>query len=169
MPVPTCAPSDPRDCRKDAKVERWDDGGKDIGLGGDGIKIRDARLICKNNNDHPKTSDVIRCLVEVSGLPAGCSVSNSGPDRKFGTLDDGPTVTSPGGILQDDTRVYAAGTKKEFRFKEKWQCTPPLAKQKFSVVTSGIADRGGDDYPRADDDDDNSGSNIRTRSHILKK
>ena len=168
-PAPTCGPSDPDDCRKDAKLYKWDDGGKDIGLGDDGIKIRDATLICKNDSDHPKHSDYIRCLVEISGLPAGCSVSHSGPDKIFGTGDDGPTITGPGGgILQDSTDVYPAKDFKiEWKFKEKWQCD---AKQNNAPVTTrGVADHGGDDYPAADDDDDDPGNNVKTRFHILKE
>ncbi len=170
LAVLSCGPADPADCRKDAKVEKWDDGGQDIGLGSDGIKIQDAELVCQNKSDHPKTSEVIRCVMEVSGMPAGCSVSNSGPDKVFDTGDDGPTVTSPGGILQDNTSVYPTHDyKRSFKFKEKWQCTPPLTNQDLSVATRGIADRGGDDYPLADNDDDHPSDNVKTRFHILKK
>ena len=118
---------------------------------------------------------MIRCLVEVSWgpTPAGtvCSVTNSGPDKIFNGDPLEVTVTSPGGgILIDDTALYAGGAKKEFKFKEKWQCTPPLiSDQKVSVVTKGVADRGADDYPLPDDDDDNPSNNTKTRFHILKK
>jgi nitrous oxidase accessory protein NosD len=167
----TGAPCPPAPGFHDANLYKWDDGGSNIGLGSTGMKVQDAELVCQNKSDHPKHPDLIRCLVEVSGLPAGCSVRNSGPDKIFGTGDDGPTVTGPGGgILQDDTRVYPTkGYKKSFKFKEKWQCTPPLTTQKFNVVTKGIADHNADDYPAADDDDDNPSNNVKTRPHVLKK
>ncbi len=163
----TVDPDNPTDSHSgihDAKVEKLDTGGKDIGLGGDGRTDRDVKFHCQNKSEH---SDIIRCVLEISGLPAGCNATNRGADDKFGTGDD-VVVTSPGGLLVDDTSVYPKhDSKMNFDFKMRIQCNPIPSNAPITI--RGVADHNADDYPSADDDDTAPANNVRTNFHVLKR
>ncbi len=149
----------------DAKVEKLDTGGKDMGLGGDGKIDRDVKFHCQNKSFH---SDTIRCVLEIQGLPTGCTATSSGHDKKFGTGGDDVVVGAPGGLLVNDVRVYPThDSKANLDFKLRIKCTP--IPPKTSILIRGVADHDADDYPAADDDDSVPGNNVRTKFHILKK
>ncbi len=148
----------------DAKVEKLDSGGKDIGLGKDGRKDLDVNFACQNKSQH---SDTIRCVLEISGLPAGCTATNLGPDHKLGGGDD-TVVTSSFGLLVDDTSVYPKhDSKMNFDFKMRIECSPIPASAPIQL--RGVADHDADDYPAPDNDDSVPGNNVRTNDHIIKK
>ncbi len=116
--------------------------GKDIvlGTGTIGTKVTDVKAECKNETP----AENVRCTVQVSGLPAQCTVQSSGPDKLFGTGDDGAIIAGPGGgFLLNNTSFYAVNQTKHFDFKLKTTCNPNLAKGvTVTLQFKGCADGG---------------------------
>jgi len=162
-PAPTPTPFDPT---HDAKV-------KTFGSGGEGFNVpnaggsRSREVTFRVEGNHGPHADTTRGVIEVMGLPTNCTLANSGPDKVFGTGDDGPTVGSPGGLLFDDTRFYAAHQKVEFKFKMRLACAAPVPLGAIFSLRA-VVDHGADDYPAADNDDAVPGNNVRTRFHKVK-
>ena len=130
-----------------------------------GSKTRDVELELEGN--HGPHGDVARAVVEVIGLPANCTLANSGLDRVFGTGDDGPTVSAPGGLWFDDTRFYASHFHLKLKFKMRLTCVAPVPLGSVFSMRA-VIDHLGDDYPAADNDDAVPGNNVKTRFHKIK-
>jgi hypothetical protein len=141
----------------DAKVLKFDTGGRDLALGGDGVKTRDVQLQFQNKSAH---TDFIRGTLEIAGLPAGCTAQN---------LKNGALVSSSGGLLVDDTSRYLPNQAKKFDFKMKITCPTPIAFGPTSITLIARADHNGDDDLSPDNDDSNPSNNVRTRFHVLKQ
>lgn len=153
--------------RHDAAMSKLDTGGKDIHLGTSGTNVRGVKAHCRNKN---LFTDNIRCTVQISGLPAGCTAQSSGHDKMFGTADDGIPQVS-GGYLLDDTSSYPAaglpGSDMNFDFKVKTSCSP--VPSGAIVMFQGCADHLADDPLCVDNLDPFPANNVRTRFNILKK
>jgi hypothetical protein len=111
--------------------------GKDIALGNSGTKVSDVKAACKNET---ATEDV-RCTVQVSGLPSGCTATSSG-------------VPASPGFLLDDTSNYLMGQTKHFDFKLKTTCSPNLAKGVVAILKFTACADGGVIGPNACVDSD---------------
>jgi hypothetical protein len=76
-------------------------------------------------------------------------------------------VTSPGGILFDDTSFYAANQRRNLVFRMRLSCVSPVPLgSRFSL--GAVVDHGADDYPAIDDEDYDQSDNVRTRVHQIR-
>jgi hypothetical protein len=102
----------------------------DIALGPSGTKTVDVKASCKNES----APESVRCTVQVSGLPAFCTVQNGA----------GPVMSGPGTVfLVDDTSSYGVNQTKKFDFKLKTTCTPPIpAGPVYTLTFKACADGG---------------------------
>ncbi len=103
--------------------------GGDIGLGASGTKVTDVKSDCKNETP----AEFLRCTLQVSGLPAGCTAKSSA----------GPLASSPGGFLVDNFSGYAVNQTKHFDFKLTTTCTPNLAKDVVAILQFKVCADGG--------------------------
>jgi hypothetical protein len=153
----------------DAVMSKFDTGTKDIHLGSRGMKVRDVTAHCQNKT----STEMIRCTVQISELPAGCTAQSSGHDKMFDSGGDDRIVSSPGGFLLDDTSGYAKSQDKKFDFKLKVTCAPPITSPTFPAIVmfEGCADGGSIDRnnPCSDNDDTHSTHNVRVRFNRLLK
>ena len=139
-------------CDHDVRVSKFSTGGRDLGLGADGSMERQVLARCQNLSQH---TEIIRCTVEFVGLPTGCTAQN---------LETGVTVTSPGGLVLDNTSSYAPGQEKKFDFRLRIACGPGTT---ATIALIGRADHDADDGLGPDDDDVSPANNRVTRLHRL--
>src|SRR5439155_1003535 len=97
----------------DVRVSKFSTGGRDLGLGADGTVLRQVLARCQNLSHH---TDIMRCSVEIVGLPSGCTAQN---------VDTGASVASPEGLLVDDVSSYVPALEKKFDFKTRIACASP--------------------------------------------
>jgi hypothetical protein len=153
-------------CEHDAVVKKFDAGSTDIKLPKHGgAATRDVVLTVEGS--HGPHGDVTRAVIEVGNLPSGCAIANSGPDKRFGTRDDGPLVVSPGGVLFDFTRYYAANQTATYKFKLKLYCSAPVPVRSV-VLLKAVVDHGADDYPSVDDEDLRPSNNVMIEALRIK-
>jgi len=140
-------------CDHDVRVSKFSTGGRDLRLGGDGTVERQVLARCQSLSPH---TDIIRCTVEIVGLPAGCIAIN---------VDTGMTAAAPGGLVLDNTSSYAPGQEKKFDFRLRISCSPNPPQTAIALIAR--ADHGGDDGLGPDDDDTSPANNRVTRLHRL--
>jgi subtilisin family serine protease len=140
-------------CDHDVRVSKFSTGGRNLSLGGDGTITRQVLARCQSLSPH---TDIIRCTVEIVGLPAGCVAQN---------LDTGASASAPGGLVLDNTSSYAAGQERKFDFKLRIACSPGTT---GSIALIARADHGADDGLGPDDDDTRPANNRVTRLHRLR-
>jgi hypothetical protein len=140
-------------CDHDVRVSKFSTGGRDLGLGGDGIIERQVLARCQNLSPH---TDTIRCTVEIVGLPAGCIALN---------VETGMTAASPGGLVLDNTSSYALAQERKFDFRLRISCSPSPSQTAIALIAR--ADHDGDDGLGPDDDDTSPANNRVTRLHRL--
>jgi len=136
------------------RVSKFSTGGRDLSLGADGAITRQVLARCQNLSTH---TDLVRCTVEVLGLPSGCTAQN---------LDTGASVSAPGGLVVDNTSSYAPGQERKFDFRLRIACFP--SPQQSSIALIARADHGADDGLGPDDDDTSPANNRVTRLHTLR-
>jgi hypothetical protein len=138
----------------DVRVSKFSTGGRDLSLGSDGELMRQVLARCRNNSTH---TDIIRCTVQIAGLPSGCTAQN---------LETSAFATAPDNLLVDDTSSYPPGQEKKFDFKMKIACSPiPTA---TGIALIARADHRGDDGMGPDNDDPVPANNRVTRLHMLR-
>jgi len=135
------------------RVSKFSTGGRDLTLGGNGTIERQVLARCQSLSPH---TDIIRCMVEIVGLPAGCIALN---------VETGMTAASPGGLVLDNTSSYTPGQEKKFDFKLRISCSPNPPQTAIALIAR--ADHGGDDGLGPDDDDTSPANNRVTRLHRL--
>jgi Thrombospondin type 3 repeat/FG-GAP-like repeat len=140
-------------CDHDVRVSKFSSGGRDLGLGGDGTVERQVLARCQSLSPH---TDIIRCTVEIVGLPTGCIALN---------VETGMTAASPGGLVLDNTSSYTPGQEKKFDFRLRITCSPNPPQTAIALIAR--ADRDGDDGLGPDDDDTSPANNRVTRLHRL--
>jgi subtilisin family serine protease len=138
-------------CDHDVRVSKFSTGGRDMRLGGSGSIDRQILARCQSLSAH---IDIIRCTVEIVGLPAGCVAQN---------LDTGVSASAPGGLVLDNTSSYAE--ERKFDFKLRIACSPGTT---GSIALIARADHGADDGLGPDDDDTSPANNRITRLHRLR-
>ena len=138
----------------DVRVSKFSTGGRDLGLGSDGEIMRQVLARCRNNSTH---TDIIRCTVQIVGLPGGCTAQN---------LETSAFAGAPDNLLVDDTSSYSPGLEKKFDFKMKIVCSPIPAATGIALIAR--ADHRGDDGLGPDNDDPAPANNRVTRLHVLK-
>jgi Thrombospondin type 3 repeat len=140
-------------CDHDVRVSKFSSGGRDLGLGGDGTIERQVLARCQSLSPH---TDIIRCTVEIVGLPTGCVAMN---------VETGMTAASPGGLVVDNTSSYAPNQEKKFDFRLRITCSPNPPNTAIALIAR--ADHGADDGLGPDDDDSSPANNRVTRLHRL--
>jgi len=140
-------------CDHDVRVSKFSTGGRDLRLGGDAMIERQVLARCQSLSLH---TDIIRCTVEIVGLPTGCVALNA---------ETGMTAASPGGLVLDNTSSYTPGQEKKFDFKLRISCSPDPPQTAIALIAR--ADHGGDDGLGPDDDDTSPANNRVTRLHRL--
>jgi pimeloyl-ACP methyl ester carboxylesterase len=140
-------------CDHDVRVSKFSTGGRDLGLGANGTMERQVLARCQSLNTHP---DIIRCTVEIVGLPGGCVALN---------VDTGLTAASPGGLVLDNTSSYAPNQERKFDFRLRIACSPNPPPTAIALIAR--ADHGADDGLGPDDDDTSPANNRVTRLHRL--
>jgi hypothetical protein len=140
-------------CDHDVRVSKFSSGGRDLGLGGDGAVERQVLARCQSLSPH---TDIVRCTVEVVGLPAGCIAQN---------VETGMVAASPGGLVVDNTTSYTPGQERKFDFKLRISCSPNPPQTAIALIAR--ADHGADDGLGPDDDDTSPANNRVTRLHRL--
>ena len=98
--------------------------GGDIRLGNSGTKVTDLKSNCKNEDP----AELVRCTIQVSGVPAGCTVNGVGP---------------AGGFLLDSTSFYGIDQTKNFDFKLTTTCSPNLPVGVVATLTFTVCADGG--------------------------
>lgn len=147
----------------DVQVQNFQAGGSsptiNLPSGGSnpGTATRNVTLMIKNLSPHPED---IRATLEVSVLPAGCTVKN---------LDTGIVVSAAGGLLVDDTDSYSDTGPTQFKnlgFQMELSCSPiPVGEP---LVMTACADHDADDGLCADDDDANPVDNIKIQTKTIQ-
>jgi acyl-homoserine lactone acylase PvdQ len=140
-------------CHHDVRVSKFSTGGRDLRLGGDGTVERQVLARCQSLSPHP---EIIRCTVEIVGLPTGCIALN---------VQTGMTAPSPGGLVLDNTSSYAPDQEKKFDFRLRISCSPNPPQTAIALIAR--ADHDGDDGLGPDDDDISPANNRITRLHRL--
>jgi len=140
-------------CDHDVRVSKFSTGGRDLGLGANGTMERQVLARCQNLNPH---TDIVRCTVEIVGLPSGCIALN---------VETGMTAAAPGGLVLDNTSSYTPGQEKKFDFRLRISCSPNPPQTAIALIAR--ADHDGDDGLGPDDDDTSPANNRVTRLHRL--
>ena len=140
-------------CDHDVHVSKFSTGGRDLVLGADGTVLRQVLARCQNLSHH---TDIMRCSVDIIGLPSGCTAQN---------VDTGASVASPEGLLVDDVSSYVPALEKKFDFKMRIACVSP---QNAALALIARADHDADDGLGPDDDDIAPANNRVTRLHRLR-
>jgi hypothetical protein len=141
-------------CDHDVRVSKFSTGGRDLGLGANGSVERQVLTRCQSLSPH---TDIIRCSVEIVGLPSGCTAQN---------LDTGLTASAPGGLVMDNTATYAPSQERKFDFKLRIACF--LRPPQTAIALIARADHGADDGLGPDDEDTSPANNRITRLHTLR-
>jgi len=142
-------------CDHDVRVSKFSTGGRDLQLGANGTMTRQVLARCQSLSPH---QDVIRCTVEILGLPSGCTAQN---------LETGMTVSAPGGLVLDNTSSYAPGQERKFDFRLRIACSPSPPETPIALIAR--ADHDADDGLAPDDDDSSPANNRVTRLHRLRQ
>ena len=100
--------------------------GGDIRLGNVGSKVTSIKADCKNEDP----AEMVRCTLQVTGLPAGCTATSTGVPVSLG-------------FLLDDTSFYGLNQTKHFDFNLKVKCVPNLAAGVVAILTFTICADGG--------------------------
>jgi acyl-homoserine lactone acylase PvdQ len=140
-------------CDHDVRVSKFSTGGRDLTLGANGTIERQVLARCQSLSPH---TDIVRCTVEIVGLPAGCIALN---------VETGTAAASPGGLVLDNTSSYASGQERKFDFKLRITCSPNPPQTAIALIAR--ADHDGDDGLGPDDDDTSPANNRITRLHRL--
>ena len=140
-------------CDHDVRVSKFSTGGRDLSLGADNTVLRQVLARCQGLSHH---TDIMRCSVEIAGLPGGCTAQN---------VDTGASVASPGGLLVDNVSSYVPAQEKKFDFKMRIACASP---QNAALALIARADHDADDGLGPDDDDIAPANNRVTRLHRLR-
>jgi hypothetical protein len=138
----------------DVRVSKFSTGGRNLDLGANGEMMRQILARCRNDSTH---TDIIRCTVQIAGLPGGCTAQN---------LDTSAFAGPPDNLLVDDTSSYTPGQEKKFDFKMKIACSPIPAATGIALIAR--ADHRGDDGMGPDNDDPVPANNRVTRLHMLR-
>ena len=140
-------------CDHDVRVSKFSTGGRDLSLGANGTIERQVLARCQSLSPH---TDIVRCTVEIVGLPAGCVALN---------VETGMTAASPGGLVLDNTSSYTPGQERKFDFRLRISCAPNPAQTPIALIAR--ADHDADDGLGPDDDDTGPANNRVTRLHRL--
>ena len=141
-------------CDHDVRVSKFSTGGRDMTLGTSASIDRQVLARCQNLSPH---TDIVRCTVEIAGLPSGCTAQN---------LDSGLTASAPGGLVMDNTSSYAPSQERKFDFKLHIACAPRPPQTGIALIAR--ADHGADDGLGPDDEDTSPANNRVTRLHTLR-
>ena len=141
-------------CDHDVRVGKFSTGGRDLGLDASGSIERQVLARCQSLSPH---TDIVRCTVEIVGLPSGCVAQN---------LDTGLTASAPGGLIMDNTASYAPNQERKFDFKLRIACSPRPPQTAIALIAR--ADHGADDGLGPDDEDTSPANNRVTRLHTLR-
>ena len=141
-------------CDHDVRVSKFSTGGRDLALGANASVDRQVLARCQSLSPH---TDIVRCTVEIVGLPSGCTAQN---------LDTGLTVSAPGGLVMDNTSSYAPGQERKSDFKLRIACSPRPPQTAIALIAR--ADHGADDGLGPDDEDTSPANNRITRLHTLR-
>jgi len=141
-------------CDHDVRVSKFSTGGRDLALGANGSVDRQVLARCQSVSPH---TDIVRCTVEIVGLPSGCTAQS---------LDTGLTVSAPGGLVMDNTASYTPGQERKLDFKLRIACSPRPPQTAIALIAR--ADHGGDDGLGPDDEDTSPANNRVTRLHMLR-
>jgi phospholipase C len=140
-------------CDHDVRVSKFSTGGRDLSLGANGTIERQVLARCQSLSPH---TDIVRCTVEIVGLPEGCIALNVGT---------GMTAASPGGLVLDNTSSYAPAQERKFDFKLRISCSPNPSQTAIALIAR--ADHDADDGLGPDNDDTSPANNRVTRLHRL--
>jgi hypothetical protein len=143
-------------CDHDVRVSKFSTGGRDLSLGASGSVTKQVLARCQSLSQH---TDVVRCTVEVVGLPSGCTAQN---------LETGVFASAPGGLILDNTSSYTPGQERKFDFRLRIACSPAPPQPQTSIALIARADHGADDGLGPDDEDVSPANNRVTRLHTLR-